>query len=374
MSNVRSSERRRSALILNSSQTKRPAGTDQWIVNTAAAVSWAIGQNLRVIASYGLNTYELVTAIAGEYGADVLLIAHRPDIVDESRFAELLSDFGLHTRRTEFATVPSESSSPKSWWKKRDRMAVEMADVILPVSINPDGKLSRILAMEAVRDKIESKFRVDYSPQPSDKFSPIPEDSLVLDPSERFDYITHWTHSFDKPWPDESSAEFYMSIVNSGPEYSHSALNTLRHVLQSRTLFGSSRHMRDDIRAVGFSELHPAEAVNLMKWRRRYVRPTFEPYGIAIEKSCAEVVGIRPVIYGNKVDYQKLSEIERPYFQSEGEKYGDWKPEREWRYIGDLDLTSVPPDRMKVIVRKRSEIERIAKVTSAEVLALTNED
>ncbi len=374
MNNVRSSERRRSALILNSSQTKRPAGTDEWIVNTAAAVSWAIGQNLRVIASYGLNTYELVTAIAGEYGAEVLLIAHRPDIVDESRFAQLLSDFGLHTRRTEFATVPSESGSPKSWWKKRDRMAVKIADVILPVSINPDGRLSRILAMEAVRGKIDNKFRVDYSPEPSDKFKPVPMDSLVLDPSESFDYLTHWTRSFDQPWPNETSAEFYMSIVNSGLEYSHSALNTLRHVLKTRALFGSSRHMRDDIHAVGFSYLHPAEAVKLMKWRRRYVRPTFEPYGIAIEKSCAELVGVRPVIYGTKVDYQKLSDIERPYFQSEGERRGDWKPEQEWRYIGDLDLTSVPPDRMKLIVRKRSEIERIAEVTSAEVLALTNED
>lgn len=366
--------RRKTALILNSSQSKRPGGSDEWVVNTAAAVSWAIGKNLKVISSYGLSTYEFVTAIAANFGANILLVSHQPDILDNYKKQGLLDNFGLQTRRTEFVTVRGESSSPKSWWRVRDRAAVDMADIILPVSINPKGKLNKLLSEDTLREKINDKFRVEYDPHPQERFTPISKESLILSPTEPFDYITHWTHSFDGPWPHETKAEYYMSIIDSGNEYSHSAYRTLLAILRTRTLYGSSRHHRDGNRAIAFSSLHPSEAVKLMKWRRRYVRPTFEPYGISIERSYAELTGIRPVIYGTSDHYNELSESDKPFFQSAGEKRGDWKPEKEWRYIDDLDLSAIPPERIKVIVRNQSEIAGVAELTSSEVIALTNEN
>jgi hypothetical protein len=111
-----------------------------------------------------------------------------------------------------------------------------------------------------------------------------------------------------------------------------------------------------------------------MKWRARFVRWNFEPYGIAIDIEYAKSIGIRPVIYGSSETYGSLAEDGRPFFQNKGEKAGDWKPEREWRLYGNLDLRRIPPGKMRVIVRRKSEIAQLQDLTSSEILALTGED
>ncbi|MCX6826609.1 MAG: hypothetical protein NTV06_05000 [candidate division Zixibacteria bacterium] len=59
---------------------------------------------------------------------------------------------------------------------------------------------------------------------------------------------------------------------------------------------------------------------------------------------------------------------EKPYFQSVGTK-GYWLPEKEHRYIGDLDLNRIPDDCMIVIVQREDEIERVREIFKGELLS-----
>lgn len=44
-------------------------------------------------------------------------------------------------------------------------------------------------------------------------------------------------------------------------------------------------------------------------------------------------------------------------------------PEKEHRYIGDLDLNRIPDDCMIVIVQREDEIERVREIFKGELLS-----
>jgi hypothetical protein len=110
-----------------------------------------------------------------------------------------------------------------------------------------------------------------------------------------------------------------------------------------------------------------------MRWRARFVRWNFEPYGVAIDIDYARSVGIRPVVYGTVRAYARLPERDRPFFQNVGEKGGDWTPENEWRFHGSLSLAAIPSNKLRIIVRRESEIDAVQGLTRSQVIALTRE-
>jgi hypothetical protein len=121
---------------------------------------------------------------------------------------------------------------------------------------------------------------------------------------------------------------------------------------------------------VSFSALKPLEAVKLMRWRRRYVCYSFEPYGVAIRADIADAAGLRPVIYGDDELYSRLADSDRPFFQSRGSKVSDWRPEAEWRHLGDFNLPKLPVDGVKLITYTRPEAAALQQSTKYEVIPL----
>jgi hypothetical protein len=220
---------------------------------------------------------------------------------------------------------------------------------------------------------VDDRFSIRYERPRRRLYSPVDQSSLAITRDIPWPYITHWTRSFNGPWPDQKLFDYYRMVTGSGENYSHSALNSLRNILQCGKIFGTSAHIRQGYNVVSFTDHHPADAIKLMKWRARFVRWNFEPYGIAIDRTYSESLDIRPVIYGTSSEFGDLSDCDKPYFQNAGEKGGDWRPENEWRYSGDLSLTGIPPDRMRIIVRKQSEIAAVESLTSSRIVALTNE-
>lgn len=108
-----------------------------------------------------------------------------------------------------------------------------------------------------------------------------------------------------------------------------------------------------------------------MRWLPKRVSWNFEPYGVAIRKEAASRIGIRPVIYGYDDDYELLANPDRPYFQSRGRKDVDWSMEREWRHIGDLDLSKIPPEDLIFLIWRKGEADLLRKITKSEVLILS---
>ena len=111
----------------------------------------------------------------------------------------------------------------------------------------------------------------------------------------------------------------------------------------------------------------------LRTFRAHRGRWDFEPYGICIRQSWLEQHGVRPVRYGNSALWDELTESQRPFFQlrrSGRQRQIDWSVEREWRHVGDLDLTNLPRDAAFLFVPTVEEAKWLSSQSRWQVIAL----
>jgi hypothetical protein len=365
----------RKCVILNSRQSKRPCNRDDWVTATARAVDDVIRQGLAVISSTGLNIWELTVYLVNIGGGRQIIVL--PSIDEESIpsvIIKTINDFRLDPARCLFAALSSDSvpsKSAKDFRPERDLLAVELADVVLPLSIRPGGNFDRLLSEAVTAGKeVCNDFHVDNR-QPVDRVRYDFEDStlnpVLNDPNRR--YIIHWTRSSHEPYPAETRFEYYRDILASDT-YCRSAYHTLMRISIDGAIRSANRFIRGGHQVVSFSALEPREAVKLMRWRRRYVCYSFEPYGVAIRTDIAIAAGLRPVIYGDDNLYSRLADSDRPFFQNRGSEISDWSPEAEWRCLGDLNLQSLPADGIKLITYTCQEAVSLQQLTKHEVIPL----
>ncbi len=366
----------KSVVILNSRQNLRPVGSDLWIKNANMAIQKLIGQDVVILTSVGMKTWEYLIFLAAKYKVKQRI--YGPVTRDQKNIDVVeyyTKQFQLDPELTDYYFLEIEDLVKDNLFfqKERDRLIVNDADIIYPISIRKDSTLkllyektdkSQVVVSEQYMVKyIKNKQSYKYG---IDKTKLNPKMDTLLE-----DYLIHWTRAINETWPDEYLYDYYQSIINSQSKYSHSAYHTLIRILSEKKLRVSSRHYRQGISAVAFSELQPSEAIDLMKWRARYNEMSFEPYGIAIRKKIAEKIGIKKVIYGDSKNFNSLHETDKPYFQSIGTK-GYWAPEKEWRYIGEIDLSKINPKNLRVIVWKKEQVDSINKYSKSRIISLYN--
>jgi hypothetical protein len=354
------------ALILNSRQTKTPVGSDPWVKATIDACRSAISEGSPIIASIGMNTWELCLWAIGEHNGKGIVMIPEDERIDLERKARAIADdFGLDFDRHAWIPTPSAGRGRKSWWESRDSLAFELASTIYPISIRSGGGLDRRLSSIEPDLKINRAFQVKY--QSRARPNPAIEVPHSCFSTSGWPYLTHWTCRHYGPWPGEKSADFYRDLVGSNGDYPRSALSTLKRILSENLLRGSSNHIRENNCVVAFTSLQPSQAIELMRWRSRYVRPTFEPFGVAIHARIADALGIRPVEY---VGPNEKPESHDPKFL-QGYGTGDWPAEAEWRAAGDIDLSRLSEDDAVVLVPSQGHALEIEKVTRFPVFALS---
>ena len=360
--------------ILNSRQGKRPCRADSWVEATVSAVKAQIAAERVLITSIGLNTWELALHVTNHSGGRQLVILPPATEPIEKIVGRLLLDFRLDPDRVSFLFLPALGDRPtrgdKWWWSSRDGLAIELADRIVPISLRTGSKLTALLAEAENQSKsVAESFRVDYELGVDQVEYRFREEQLNPHFKEGWPYLTHWTRSSHTPFPGESSHEYYHDLVNSD-RYPRAAIDVLGRIVSERCLRASGRFLRSGQAAVAFTSQNPTDAVKLMRWRRRYVYYSFEPYGIAIARSLAQDLGIRPVIYSPPELHKSLPEADRPYFQNQGANAADWLPEFEIRHLGDLDLNQIPAESVKLIVQKEEEIELLPKGAPYQIIPL----
>lgn len=349
------------ALILNSRQSKIPTGADQWVQNSFQAVQEAITGGHVIVTSVGMNTWEFLVWAAGYNMGNQIIVVPVDAKDDEYKIkADILCDFRLEENRTGFMFFRAikKGMRAKSAWAERDRMAVSLANQIYPVSVRKGGNLERLFKDNPAKlSTAQMAYCTDYNPRVKRANMSIAEEELVPQVRDmKWNYITHYTRTAYSPWPGETSADFYQAIYNSCASYPRTALLTLNQIVIDKQIWASYYHIRGGHKVVSFTELHPREAINLIKWRPRYVRWNFEPFGIAIDKQYARSIGIRSVIYDTPERYYNLDDEDKPFYQNPGEKGGEWEPEREWRYHGNLDLSAIPPEKILLLVRNKEDV------------------
>ncbi len=313
-----------------------------------SALESLAGKNVRLIASAGLPTWELAAYLGGKSGLGLeLIVPGRQDNRGREYFAKILRGLGLDPQNTR--PVFTGSRSTGDFYAVRDRMALELAEVVYPVSIRPGGRLDTLLAEFLTKGKqVRQDFRIKFSRAPWTPSYSFPMDKL--NPKLRLfesGWLTHWTHTWPGAWPGEEPREFYRDLLADPANYVRDARATLARIISEGLLRGSSWKMPSGESAISFTALTPAEAIELMRWRKRYARYSLEPYGLAFRQESLERAGTRPVRYLRNRDTVPSGE-ERLFTQSAGRK-GNWTVEKEWRLRGNLKLEEFAKEELVLV-------------------------
>jgi hypothetical protein len=252
--------------------------------------------------------------------------------------------------------------------RRRDQTVVGLSQLLLPISIRPDGIMDHLRRTAPSQGKsVSNKFAVDYRKRNSKaayQIYPRQMSQEILLFTE--DYLIHWTRTCNSTWPGERLIDYYRDIINS-ERYPRRAINTLLRIIDSRRLIASSRHMPQNTPTVSFSALTPRETAPLMRWRSRYRQMSFEPYGIGIRPTSAGNAGIREVVYYDRGD-QRPEEIEPWLTQSIG-SITDWTAEKEYRHRGDLTLNNFSDNDLLLFVPTSDEARFVHEKTGLRTIS-----
>lgn len=357
-------------LILNSRQSKRPCGADEWVAATKDAISHYSSRESLFLTSIGMNSWELTVHLVNILGGRQIIVIPT-DLTEYGYFSidDFLRSFRLDEERTSLLILNSSKDQPSEEWPQaRDEFLFASARILVSVSVRPSGRLQSLLANS--NGIVDSSFRTHYR-KPTDRVH-YDWNGINLNPrvGDGWDGLTHWTRSGFSPLETGDHFDFYSAILES-KGYPFSALHILERILQDGRILASSRFIRGGYPVVSLTAQSPIDAIKLMRWRKRYAYYSFEPYGISIDASFAHRLGIRPVSYGTVADFDSLPEPDRPFFQNAGSEVAEWRPEAEWRHVGDLNLRDIPPEMMRVYTYRESEIEGLRALSPCEVVSLT---
>jgi hypothetical protein len=340
------------AVILNSRQSLDITGSCEWVKKTIDAVSWVRDQGYILITSVGIKTWEISLFAAVEQSIPVIILipVSSEDAFDSLR-SYYCSQFRIDPAKATFLPVMGSENEPDEQ-KKRDIVAVEMADLVIPVSVRKNGSLDQIVSsLEPASFCLD--FRTPYQSKGRIQKSNY-TDSNVNDEIQAewlSDYLYHWTRTTWKPWPDELFADYYKDIVNSA-DFPRTALKTLEHIIESRTIIGSDRHMPGKFRCVSFTGEAPDRFLPLMRWRSRYKEMSFEPYGIGIRRRVTLELGVKKVLYTESPG--GISGEDRWLTQSLGKK-GDWLLENEYRCRDEFSFAEIDISEILVVCQTVTE-------------------
>ncbi len=368
------------AAVLNSRQNRYPTGGEAWVRSTLQAVAYVCRDEKVLLASFGMNTWELASWAAGEVlGPLVALVGVTEKMEDEPvrrRLIDMARSFKLMPQQTLLIPYREPArGSPKQVWHARDRWVLDHAARLYPVSIRPGGLFDTALReKEYAAHKVIEDFRVEYSPgKPEPVRTPDPDAVRDTIPEADWSYVVHWTRRTPQPWPSENHDTFYRDLVNSRDQFARNAEATLRRILEEGRIRATSRRMPGDRPLVSLSAAHPAEMAPLMTWRPRQVRPAYEPWGVGIRRNVLEAIGGRVVRYVDATEAKHLPKHERAWVQTVQPDGFDWSVEQEWRVEGDIELENLPREAVVVLAPTREIAIGLEKSTGIPVFRLREE-
>lgn len=365
----------RSAAILLSQQPMRPCGRDPWVRQTRNAVLWVKANALVLRSSVGMQTWELITALASLERVPLSLLI--PAATEEQYVqirGSVLTQFDLDEDNVTFrALLPNdgEAYDKNKFMQERDRLIVLDADVVIPISIRPDGVMSSLVnEAERIGKPVINSWRCKHEARQEPLGFVIDDNDLTEEVRTVEDrYLVHWTRAANGPWPSERAVDFYRDVVRS-QRYPRSGFDTLQTIVRNRKIVAATKHMPGNTPCVCFSALTPYELAPLIRWRSRYRQMSFEPYGIGIQYETATAHGIQPVRYYQNTE-SPPADIENWLTQSNGIK-SDWRQEQEFRHRGEVDFSEIPLNKLICFCRTRKEAELLSATTGITSIPFTD--
>ncbi|MFV2067551.1 MAG: hypothetical protein ACC645_11270 [Pirellulales bacterium] len=280
----------------------------------------------------------------------------------------------------------------------RDRVLVLLADLLWVLHIRPGGHIERLvrrrladpatppasviiavgkgLVDRPLSDALLRLGAVPWQPESSTCLGPVLGERAQLPtvvPSlphlVPWPYLIHTTRRCDGAWPDQEETDYLDDLILDRPAADHSPYATLERIVRQRKILASDRVIRGSAEVVSFTSAAPDELLRMRIYRPHRRRWDFQPYGLCIRRDWLAQRGTRPVYYGDERLWQRLPPTERPFFQrrrSPGtgrRKPLLWTVEREWRHVGDVDLSYLPPEAAWLFVPTDAEAHQLGAIS-----------
>lgn len=209
-----------------------------------------------------------------------------------------------------------------------------------------------------------------------------PNPTTALQPSARqrsineidqSEYLIHWTRARVGPWPEQTEDEHVDDLIFGLTRSKRSEVGSLCRILATQRIVASSELLRGSTPVVCFSQVPLSQIKSKTVYRKHLQRWDFVPYGVGIKRSVLEKkFACRPVIYGNDQTWQSLSPSQRPLFQLEtsADQKIDWRQEREWRVVGDVDLKKIAIDEAIVFAGAENDLAKLSGLSLFDLIAI----
>ncbi len=341
--------------VLLSRQNLYPCKRSFWIENSIKAILWIGKENHTLVTSIGLSTWEILITLGIKYSLRQIVIIPAESIDIFRKKLDYYTNHFNFDNSISILPLIENATSKNELLFARDEKIIELSDILLPVSIRKNGNFHKKII--STKKSINSIFSISYENKQYDRPKYQIGKVIKNDIFTSNKYIIHWTRRSKSNWPDEKLLTYYLDILNSD-EYPRSGFETLKNILDKRVIIASNRHMVKGFNCVSFTDSPVIEFVKLMKWRKRYVEYSFEPYGIGIEREYGIFSGITKVTYVS--DKKNIEKKDSWKYQTIGNK-SDWRKENEYRYKGDFDLSIVPEKKLVFFCAYKEEEENLRR-------------
>ena len=306
---------------------------------------------------------------------------------------------------------PESDSEKKSEVALRDRAVVALADRVFAIHVRPHGSLYSLLrdrlqnssfpaasvyvglghslTPPRVADELMELGAIGWhvlTPNINSQVSEASADEsfqstshapiIPIPSSESWSFLTHCTRRRDGPWPDQPDDDYLDDLIFDEQSADRSCFAALRRIIEQRQLVASADAIRGGTPIVSFTEVPMADLPKLRTFRPHRRRWDFEPYGICVKRHWLEERHARRVCYGSDKAWNSLSEVDQPFFQlaKTVTRTGttiDWTVEREWRALGNIDLSELSSDEGVVFVKTETEANTLASISSWPISVLS---
>jgi len=374
--------------ILLSRQSRRPKPADWWLHATIEAMSMFAKEGRAVVCGGGIIHLDFARWAAYKAAKTILVDVpgggsgkrtESPPVWSHLRIEPVIS-----TRRGKVEIMT-----------ERDKWIAMLADKIVAVEVRAGGNMealgkwavaagkevfviepprttsaargnANLLEAGAKSLKINvSQIHEEPIPQSPEKDKPTQFDGAPLK-----DYLWHFTRESAGPWPGQAWDEYFSELAAGAHGAAHEAIDSLERILRNGIINAVGRMVRGGHKVVCFSARSPLELAANPIYRKSLARWDFKPYAIGIRRGIASQLGAKPVRYGAEEDYLKIPDDEKYLFQLSSGKKSDWRREKEWRIPGDVNLNSIDPTEVLILVHNSAEKARIEKTSRFPVVSL----
>ena len=372
-----------------------------------SAVAQLDPQRQSVLSVDGTTTHEFLVRACGLFGIPLVNVRTPSSRTSLSNWAKatlrIAESHEENERNVTVCCVSNPLQPTGSPFPIRDEIEVLASDQLLALNVRPNGNLHRLISVRLAQSAPSRVFLAigddelvtqDIAGELMDggavgwllfgnaqqvvcpmDTAPTRSAAEILDITSIANqdrYFTHCTRRARGPWPDQREEDFLDELILGEATRDRSSFSALIRIVRMQRLLASGESIRDSTPVVSLTAARLDELAAMRTFRSHRGRWDFEPYGISIDRQLLLELGAREVIYGDDAVWKGLASPDRPLFQKIGESKNsiDWSIEKEWRVLGDIDLSKVPSDKAFVFVPTRSEAENLAEVSRWPVVVM----